>query len=89
MLPDSLVMIGIGFLLCWASLVLFREYRRAFFDDPLSIMSLEVLFQMLRMGGPGYLSVIGVCWAFGWPQQVSISLSWKCGFLCPGNRDEG
>jgi len=40
------------------ALLLVAEYRKAFFADPLSIMSTEVLSQILRLGGPGYTAIV-------------------------------
>lgn len=36
------------------------EYRRAFFADPRSVMSIEVLLNILRLGGPGYLAMVAL-----------------------------
>ena len=40
--------------------MLLAEYRRAFFNDPGAIMSLEVLANILRLGGPGYLAILAL-----------------------------
>lgn len=34
------------------------EYRRAFVPDPRSVMSVEVLFAILELGGAGYLALL-------------------------------
>jgi hypothetical protein len=47
-----------GAVLLGAALLLLGEYRRIFFADPHSLMTMEVLFNILRLGGPGYLAVI-------------------------------
>ena len=44
--------------------VLLLEYRRAFFADPRSLMSTEVFFNILRLGGPGYLAVVALIAGF-------------------------
>ena len=40
--------------------LLLAEYRRAFFTDPRSVMSVEVLLNILKLGGPGYLAMVAV-----------------------------
>ena len=42
------------------ALLLLAEYRRAFFTDPASVMSIEVLLNILKLGGPGYVAMIAV-----------------------------
>jgi len=37
---------------------LLHEYRKAFAMDPVSLMSLEVLSQLVRLGGPGYVAMV-------------------------------
>ena len=54
----GLMMLG-GVFLALASFLL-AEYRRAFFSDPKSVMSIEVLLNILKLGGPGYLAMIAV-----------------------------
>jgi hypothetical protein len=56
LMPFGFLALGLLFVgLAWLLLV---EYRRVFIADPLSIMSLEVLAQILRLGGPGYAAVV-------------------------------
>jgi hypothetical protein len=47
-----------GVLLAYLGLLLVNEYRKAFLENPPAVMSLEVLFQLLRIGGPGYLAML-------------------------------
>ena len=54
----GLLMLGGTFLALAA--VLLAQYRRAFFDDPRSVMSVEVLLNILKLGGPGYVAMIAV-----------------------------
>ena len=64
---EALGLIAAGLLLAGAAAVLLRLYRGAFFHDPRAIMSLEVVLQVLRMGGPGYLALLcmlGGVWLF-------------------------
>lgn len=57
-IPLGLIALGALFLgLAWA---LIAEYRRAFFTDPQSVMSIEVLLNILKLGGPGYLAMLAV-----------------------------
>jgi hypothetical protein len=57
-IPLGLMALGAFFVwIAWIALV---EYRRAFFADPLSIMSIEVLANILRLGGPGYLAILAL-----------------------------
>ena len=62
-LASAVQMLGLmvlgGSFLVLASLLL-AEYRRAFFNDPKSVMSIEVLLNILKLGGPGYLAMIAV-----------------------------
>ncbi len=37
---------------------LLHEYQKAFAVDPVSVMSLEVFGQLLRLGGPGYVAMV-------------------------------
>ncbi len=56
--PIGLMALGAFFVgLAGALLV---EYRRAFFTDPRSVMSIEVLLNVLRLGGPGYLAMLAL-----------------------------
>ena len=47
------VLLALGF-------ALLTEYRRLFFSDPRSAMSLDVLGHLLELGAPGYLGVFGL-----------------------------
>ena len=50
--------LALGALFCGVAWLLLVEYRKAFLADPLSVMSLEVLAQILRSGGPGYTAMV-------------------------------
>jgi hypothetical protein len=50
-------LLAVSVLLLSAAWWLLVEYRKAFFTDPLSVMSLEVLTNILRLGGPGYIAM--------------------------------
>jgi hypothetical protein len=54
----GLMTLGGAFL--FLAVLLLAEYRRAFFNDPRSVMSLEVLLNILKLGGPGYVAMIAV-----------------------------
>jgi hypothetical protein len=57
-IPLGLIALGALFVgLAWA---LLAEYRRAFFADPQSVMSIEVLLNILKLGGPGYLAMLAL-----------------------------
>jgi hypothetical protein len=56
--PIGLMLVGALFV--WLGSALLVEYRRAFFADPRSVMSIEVLLNILRLGGPGYLAVMAL-----------------------------
>jgi hypothetical protein len=53
-------LIALGTLFVGLALALLSEYRRAFFADPSSVMSIEVLLSILRLGGPGYLAMVAI-----------------------------
>ena len=55
---DALGLIGWGIVIGCVGLLLLREYRRLFFEDPRAAMSLEVLLQVMRASGPGYLAMM-------------------------------
>ena len=55
---EALGVIAVGLLLAGAAAVLLRQYRGAFLQDPRAIMTLEVVLQVLRLGGPGYLAML-------------------------------
>jgi hypothetical protein len=50
--------LALGALFCGFAWLLLVEYRKAFIADPLAVISTEVLGQILRAGGPGYLAVV-------------------------------
>jgi hypothetical protein len=61
--PAGLLLFGL--LLMYLGLLLFGEYRKIFFQNPRAVMSLDVLFQVLRLGAPGYLAMaLLVCSVF-------------------------
>jgi hypothetical protein len=49
---------AIGVALGYGGLSLLGEYRRAFFENPRAVMTLEVFFCAARLGGPGYLAML-------------------------------
>jgi len=53
-------LIGLGALFVGLAGALLVEYRRAFFADPRSVMSIEVLLNILRLGGPGYIAMLAL-----------------------------
>lgn len=48
----------IGIVIGYAGLRLLGEYRTAFFENPRAMMTLEVLLQVAKLGGPGYLTIM-------------------------------
>jgi hypothetical protein len=56
--PIGLMALGVIFIGLAAALLV--EYRRAFFSDPRSVMSIEVLLNILKLGGPGYLAMVAL-----------------------------
>ena len=62
---EALGVVAIGCLLGITGRILLGQYRSVFFQNPRTVMSLEVLLQVLRLGGPGYLAVLcllGAIW---------------------------
>ena len=57
-LLPPLGLIGLGVLFVYGAFVLLSEYRQTFMANPRSVMSVEVLFAILRLGGPGYLAML-------------------------------
>jgi len=55
---EYLGVIAFGIAIGYAGLLLLGEYRKAFFRDARSVMTLEVLFAVARLGGPGYLAIM-------------------------------
>ena len=55
--------IALGALLIWSSGALLVEYRKVFFRNPLALMSLEVLAQIVSCGAAGYLALL--CYGIG------------------------
>jgi hypothetical protein len=53
-------LMGLGALFVGLAGALLVEYRRAFFADPRSVMSIEVLLNILKLGGPGYLAMMAL-----------------------------
>jgi len=49
---------GALLVLAW---LLLAEYRRVFLANPRSVMSFEVLAEIVGGGGPGYLAVASLC----------------------------
>ena len=55
-IPLGLLALGSLFLaVAWLAVA---EYWRAFREDPQAVMSLEVLANILKLGGPGYLAML-------------------------------
>jgi len=57
-LPLFFIMFGAVFLAMGFALL--TEYRKLFFSDPRTAMSLDVLGHLLELGAPGYLGVLGL-----------------------------
>lgn len=55
--------IALGAILVWMSGALLVEYRRVFFGNPLALMSLDVIAQIVTCGAPGYLALL--CYGIG------------------------
>lgn len=56
--PLGLMALGALFLaVAWIAVA---EYWRAFRSDPQTVMSLEVLANILKLGGPGYLAMVAI-----------------------------
>jgi hypothetical protein len=53
-------LMGLGAIFVGLAAALLVEYRRAFFADPRSVMSIEVLLNILKLGGPGYLAMLAL-----------------------------
>ncbi|HEY1289262.1 MAG TPA: hypothetical protein VGF58_13115 [Burkholderiales bacterium] len=57
-IPIGLTLMGALFLaVAWIAVA---EYWRAFRADPQAVMSLEVLANILKLGGPGYLAMLAL-----------------------------
>ena len=57
LIEGPLATICLGLVLLIVALALLKEYRRLFFADPVSVMSVEVLLQIVaQSGGPGYFA---------------------------------
>lgn len=57
-----------GLVVGGAAVALFREYRRAFFQNPRIVVSLELLLMFLRQPGPGWLAafcLLAGAWMIG------------------------
>jgi hypothetical protein len=79
---DPVGLLLFGGLLLYLGLLLLGEYRKVFFQNPLAVMSLEVLFQILRLGAPGYLSmVLIVCSVFFFVAGIGLFIAISC-LLC-------
>ena len=55
---EHLGVIAFGIAVGYVGLLLLGEYRRAFFQNPRAVMTLEVLAQVAKLGGPGYLAIM-------------------------------
>jgi hypothetical protein len=54
---EGLGVTAVGLVIGYAGLRLLGAYRRAFFENPRAVMTLEVMFQIAKLGGPGYLAI--------------------------------
>lgn len=60
-LSDVVVQLFFAAVCAYAGLKLFGEYRKAFYNDPKAIMTIEVILNLIRSGSaPGYLAAISV-----------------------------
>jgi len=55
-----LFFLALGAALLVLAFALLAEYRRLFFSDPKSAMSLDVIGHLLNLGAPGYLGIFGL-----------------------------
>jgi len=62
---ESIGIVAIGVALGYAGTRLLGQYRKAFFADPRSVMTLEVVLNVARLGGPGYLAIVCLIGAAG------------------------
>lgn len=72
-------LMALGALFVGMAGALLAEYRRAFFADPRSVMSIEVLLNILRLGGPGYFAMVAL--VAGLPMLVAGAF-FTLVFLC-------
>jgi hypothetical protein len=59
MIEDFGVVI-MGLAIVYAGYRLLGEYGKAFFENPRAVMTLEVFFDVAKLGGPGYLAMMCV-----------------------------
>lgn len=57
-LLESIGIVAMGFALGYTGMSLLGQYGKAFFAEPRSVMTLEVLLNIARLGGPGYLAIV-------------------------------
>ena len=62
---EAIGIVAVGIALGYAGTRLLGEYRKAFFADPRSVMTLEVMLNVARLGGPGYLAIVCLIGAVG------------------------
>jgi hypothetical protein len=62
---ESVGIVAIGVALGYAGMRLLEQYRKAFFTDPRSVMTLEVVLNIVRLGGPGYVAIVCLIGAVG------------------------
>jgi hypothetical protein len=55
---EGIGVVAIGLAIGYAGLRLLGEYRSAFFKNPRAVMTLEVMLQIAKLGGPGYLAIL-------------------------------
>ena len=53
-------MFGMGMLVMFLALILFGEYRKAFMENPMAVMTLDVFLAAMHRGGPAILAVMGL-----------------------------
>jgi len=65
----GLVVMAGGALFIWLSLAFLGEYRKAFMANPFAMMSIDVLWSIVRCGAPSAMAVItllaGACFLAG------------------------
>jgi hypothetical protein len=53
-------MFGMGMLVMFLALTLFSEYRKAFMENPMAVMTLDVFLAAMHRGGPAFLAVVAL-----------------------------
>jgi len=77
-IPLGLIALGTLFLaVAWVAIT---EYWRAFRADPQAVMSLEVLANILKLGGPGYLAMLAIVAGLAMLLGGTVALLFLAGF---------